>query len=224
MGETVWNNRIDLDKELLSLAGKASGRKLRLFAVACLHRIRHLFKHKDLLQSLAVAERFAEGGASAEELRTAEELAMWAGDDASWHSMQNAAVAWAAAAAAHREAIGAARSAVYEVQRVYAEDQPQQDSESLAQFQLFHDIFGPDPSRTLAIDPSWRTQVILALAEAAHEDRPLPGGTLNSARLAVLGDALLDAGCTDPGLLAHLRSPGPHVRGCHVLDMLAGRS
>ncbi len=24
-------------------------------------------------------------------------------------------------------------------------------------------------------------------------------------------------------LLAHLRSPGPHVRGCHVVDLLAGR-
>jgi hypothetical protein len=27
----------------------------------------------------------------------------------------------------------------------------------------------------------------------------------------------------DGGLLEHLRGPGPHVRGCHVVDLLTGR-
>jgi hypothetical protein len=38
-----------------------------------------------------------------------------------------------------------------------------------------------------------------------------------------LTDALEEAGVgTD--LLAHLRGPGPHLRGCWVVDLLAGRS
>lgn len=41
--------------------------------------------------------------------------------------------------------------------------------------------------------------------------------------LPVLADALEDAGCGDAFLLAHLRHPGPHRRGCWVVDLLLGR-
>jgi hypothetical protein len=40
---------------------------------------------------------------------------------------------------------------------------------------------------------------------------------------AVLADMLEEAGCSDPQLLGHLRSPGPHVRGCFAVDALLGR-
>jgi hypothetical protein len=40
----------------------------------------------------------------------------------------------------------------------------------------------------------------------------------------VLADALVDAGCTDPDLLHHLRDPGPHGRGCWSVDLLLGKS
>jgi hypothetical protein len=49
-------------------------------------------------------------------------------------------------------------------------------------------------------------------------------GTLDNDRLAVLSDALEEAGCDDADLLDHLRSPGPHVRGCWVLDLLLGKA
>ena len=61
------------------------------------------------------------------------------------------------------------------------------------------------------------------LARAAYQERILPAGRLESSRLAVLADALEDAGGTDAGLLAHLRSPGPHVRGCWAVDLLLSR-
>ena len=64
---------------------------------------------------------------------------------------------------------------------------------------------------------------MLSLAHAAYDERTLPSGHLDPARLAVLSDALEDAGCTDAAVLGHLRGPGPHVRGCHVLDLLLGR-
>jgi hypothetical protein len=43
-------------------------------------------------------------------------------------------------------------------------------------------------------------------------------------RLAVLADALLEAGCDDECLLGHLRGPGPHVRGCFALDAIMAAS
>ena len=45
---------------------------------------------------------------------------------------------------------------------------------------------------------------------------------LDPARLAVLADALEEAGA-DAELLAHLRSAGPHVRGCSALDAILSK-
>jgi hypothetical protein len=64
---------------------------------------------------------------------------------------------------------------------------------------------------------------VTPLASVAYEDRALPSGELDPARLSVLADALEDAGCTDPDLLGHLRSAGPHVRGCWVVDLILGK-
>ncbi len=43
-------------------------------------------------------------------------------------------------------------------------------------------------------------------------------------RLPILADALLDAGCEDKQLLGHCRGPGPHVRGCWVVDLVLGKT
>jgi hypothetical protein len=70
---------------------------------------------------------------------------------------------------------------------------------------------------------AWHDRTVPRLAEAAYDERRLPEGTLDPARLGILADALLDAGCDDEELLAHLRSTGPHVRGCHAVDAVLGR-
>jgi hypothetical protein len=64
---------------------------------------------------------------------------------------------------------------------------------------------------------------VRTLARAAYEERILPAGTLDPARLALLADALEDAGCDHDDLLSHLRSPGPHVRGCWALNLVLGK-
>ena len=51
----------------------------------------------------------------------------------------------------------------------------------------------------------------------------MPAGTLDNTRLAVLADALEEAGCTEADILGHLRGPGPHVRGCWVVDLILGK-
>jgi hypothetical protein len=93
-------------------------------------------------------------------------------------------------------------------------------AESKSQTTLLRDVFG-NPFRPVAVDPSWLTSNVLSLATAAYEHRQLPTGTLDSARLAILADALEDAGCAEPAILKHLRSPrAAHVCGCWLLDQL----
>jgi hypothetical protein len=48
----------------------------------------------------------------------------------------------------------------------------------------------------------------------------LPSGLLAGERLALLADALEEAGCSEAAVLEHLRGPGPHVRGCWVVDLI----
>jgi hypothetical protein len=48
-------------------------------------------------------------------------------------------------------------------------------------------------------------------------------GLLDPVRLSILADALEDAGCENADVLGHLRSPGPHVRGCWPLDLILGK-
>jgi hypothetical protein len=89
------------------------------------------------------------------------------------------------------------------------------DKELARQAQTVRDIFG-NPFRPVAFDPSWRTSTVVALAEGVYADRAFD-------RLPILADAIEDAGCDHPDILAHCRGAGPHVRGCWVVDLVLGR-
>jgi hypothetical protein len=54
------------------------------------------------------------------------------------------------------------------------------------------------------------------LAKSIYDDRAFD-------HLPILADALEDAGCTDAAILEHCRGPGPHVRGCWVVDLILGK-
>jgi hypothetical protein len=91
--------------------------------------------------------------------------------------------------------------------------------------QLLREIF--NPFRPVSIEPAWLAWhggAIAKLAQAVYEERELPSGHLDAARLAVLADMLEEAGATDAQLLRHLRSPGPHVLGCVAVDAVLGKS
>jgi hypothetical protein len=95
------------------------------------------------------------------------------------------------------------------------------DAERRHQADLLRDLFGPLPFRPLKLDPAWRTPTVLALAERASDDRQLPSGTLDARLLAVLADAVEEAGCNNEEVLLHLRQQGAgHVRGCWCVDWL----
>ncbi|WP_439628932.1 hypothetical protein [Gemmata sp.] len=76
-------------------------------------------------------------------------------------------------------------------------------------------IFG-NPFRPVAAARGWVTPTVAAIAGGCYATRdfsPLP----------VLADALQDAGCDSAAVLDHLRGPGPHVRGCWVVDLVLGK-
>ena len=81
---------------------------------------------------------------------------------------------------------------------------------------FLRDILG-NPLRPVAVDASWLTSTVVALAEGIYADRAFD-------RLPILADALMDAGCDHAEVLEHCRGDGPHVRGCWVVDLLLGKS
>lgn len=86
----------------------------------------------------------------------------------------------------------------------------------------FNDIFG-SPFHPLSIVPSWLTRNVVQLATASYHERS-PDGRVDNALLAVLADALEEAGCSDQVIMAHLKSGGDHWRGCHVIDAILGKA
>ena len=87
--------------------------------------------------------------------------------------------------------------------------------EEAALLRLFHCLFdGPD--RSVRFLPEWRTATVQALAEGIYAQQTFD-------RLPILADALQDAGCDAADVLAHCRGPGPHARGCWVIDRVLAR-
>jgi hypothetical protein len=93
---------------------------------------------------------------------------------------------------------------------------PRKNAIARAMRPLFYELFG-DTENPVALDPGWRTEAVVGLATGIYADRAFD-------RLPVIADALEDAGCADAGVLGHCRGPGPHARGCWVVDLLLGKT
>jgi hypothetical protein len=72
-----------------------------------------------------------------------------------------------------------------------------------------------NPFAPVVWEPSWRTETAVALATGIHIDNAFD-------RLPILADALEEAGCDNEAVLTHCRGPGPHARGCWVVDATRG--
>jgi hypothetical protein len=198
--------------------GMASDRKLRLFACAFGRAVRES-QHLLGPSTVAVAERYADGLASDRDM--ASERRRWACSPEERGPVAPSAYdgAW--------EAVDWLTG----LERRWRGDPDSffpipADAVLKRSVLLLRDIFGPLSFRKVTIDPTWNVWndgTVKKLAQAAYEHRSLPDGTLDQARLAVLADALEEAGCADADILGHLRGPGPHVRGCHAVDAILGR-
>jgi hypothetical protein len=117
-----------------------------------------------------------------------------------------------------RQSVEAARSALAQIE--YAIDEQLCDLLRCLVGPLHFRPSPPLPPAVLA----WNDGTVRRMAEGIYEVRRMPEGTLDAARLAILADALLDAGCEDEELMAHCRGDGPHVRGCWAVDAILARS
>ncbi len=225
MTEAEWQAHTDPKKMLEFLGSMTSDRKLRLFCCACVRRIWHLLREERLREAVEVAERNIDGSATQTEfvraVRTARKINQDAGEAgraayyATWHSPSNAdapvKVMWYSLWAAR-----VASDDPYPYHNVKA-------VESAAQAIIFGDIFGnpfrPSPSLPPSI-VTWNDGTVFRIAQGIYDERRMPEGTLDKSRLAILHDALLDAGCNDEGLLSHCRSAEVHVRGCWAIDLV----
>jgi hypothetical protein len=209
MTEAEWLACTDPDEMLKHLGRRVSNRKLRLFACACYRHVPRLFEDERIRTAVEGSERYADGLADKQELAHTLNRAF----SAVWTiGVRMAYPTPRCAEAARQFTARAARDGAAE--RRY-------------QAVLLCDIFGNPFCRPPSIDPSlltWSDGLVPKLARAAYEDRHLPTGTFDEARIAVLADALDEAACTDDALVSHLRAEGPHVRGCWAVDLLLGKS
>jgi len=199
-------------------------RKLRLLACACYRRIWRALSNSNRF-AIEVAERHADGKATNDELCAAQPARPLNGHFGGPKSdYLDCGVHYAAAP--NRKFRSWAPTALFFAASAVAENGSKREAEVLAHCNLAREVFGNPFRPFLSITPSvlhWNGGIVKRLAEAAYDQRKMPVGTLYVTRLAVLADALEDAGCTDTDILAHLREPGPHVRGCFVLDLLLGK-
>jgi hypothetical protein len=240
MTEQEWLTSTHPWKLLKFLRGKASERKLRLFACEALRifleMLTRCFPNEELRlprtealrKAPAEAARFADGLAGAEVLDAARDAAYADHDSHRWLEyacwVTAASDAWAAASetdTALRAFLGdefppldTAREEPHLVASL------REDGGDKWQADLLREVFG-NPFRPLSVDPvllQRHAAVIPKIARSIYDERAFD-------RLPVLADALEEAGCVDVEILNHCRltQPGPHVRGCWVVDVILSR-
>jgi hypothetical protein len=220
MTESEWLGGTNLMDMLEHLRTLANARKLRLFAAACCRRLWPSFGGR-WGWVVDLAERYADGEDVGRQGRAAFDQDIWvafaADPDGFPHVIRSLGSGFD-----RPPGESATLAQIVALSAWFARPDAPEDEEPLAQLRLLRCVFG-NPFRPVSLRPAWLTPDVLSLAQAAYEHRTLPAGTLEPERLSLLADALEDAGCTQTDLLGHLRSGGPHVRGCWALDLIPGR-
>jgi hypothetical protein len=244
MTEADWQSCADPGSMLFLLQGRASERKLRLFACGCCRGVWHLIDNPHCRAAVWVAERLADGQATEEERATAEQLAQESlpvfGDanraatcavqaDASDAAAQCSNLAaeflsHTTAEAAKGNARAAGVAGAPEAERVAAWARYDAiianayAAERAWQADLLRELYPTSPSAWPAPFPS----------ESVDRPGDFPAAVMQLAEALYAGgdcafalhDALLEVG--HPDLAEHFRDPA-HPRGCWAIDGILGR-
>jgi hypothetical protein len=212
MTEQEWLECADPQKMLEFLRGKASERKLRLFACAWCRSVWDLLVEDLFRAAVEAAERFADGLASRKDLAAAKKAS---GAALEGHGLAGVSgPAYCALACAWSTTRTPVASATLYPMWVFTEE-----AQRKLQASILRDLFG-NPFRPVAVNPTWlawNRGTVVKLAQDIYDQRDFD-------RLPILADALEEAGCTDADILTHCRGPGPHVRGCWPVDLALARS
>jgi hypothetical protein len=222
--EAEWLACKSPQKMLEFLRGKASERKLRILMCASLRRVWDYLDDERFGRAVEVAERYCDGPSQLTELDEARTII------SQINRRRRRQHGWDTQSHLVLEVLYPPRevSAVpFTLDPHFPENlrwsvpEAKRGEELRAQVALLRCVLG-NPFRAASLGGACRTRLIRSLAQAAYEQRTLPAGTLEPARLAVLADALDEAGLTDAEVLTHLHSGGPHVRGCWAVDVVLG--
>jgi hypothetical protein len=226
MTETEWLECGDLRLLDWALERGCSTRKWSLFFLACLDPLAS-YLTAESKEVVAALSRAAEGHGSRAELdRTGEQVR------ARWGRPMSTAVEWprvwieesADAAARYAASYDRDHSAAMAVMSCTETLCRAADRESRIAVSrqatrrhlcLIRDVFG-NPFRPATFFPEWQTDTALSLARQMYE-------SCDFSAMPILADALQDAGCDSAEILDHCRGPGPHVRGCWVVDLVLGK-
>jgi hypothetical protein len=216
MNEAVWLACTDPTPMLDFLRDLGSDRKFRLFGLSCCHDIAPLLDPRSL-SSLATVERYADGLRSRSTLARTRAAATQVLEEASQGDRGGPLVVkWLCHDDVWLQCGGIARESA----DFLASRQPRHLMKAVRRLallnraRLLRDVF--TPFRPTVFVPQWRTQTVVALATGIYEERAFD-------RLPILADALEESGCDNADVLSHCRGPGPHVRGCWVVDLVFGR-
>ena len=206
MTETEWLTSVDPAPMLEYLWRRASDRKSRLLRCACCRGAWNFLTDNRSRSAVETAERYADGLASNWELLAARRDAQRVEID------ETVDIEVVFIAKVLRET----RMAVQPHARIGpGETWAVQPSVAAA---LLRDLF--NPFRPAPVENSllvWNDATIPKMAQSIYDARAFD-------RLPLLADALEEAGCADADILSHCRTPGEHVRGCWVVDLLLGKS
>jgi hypothetical protein len=234
MTEAEWLARTDPAPMLEFLRGRASDRKLRLFGVACCRRGWENLTDPKARRALELVERAADGSdirvklgrASidlADILYTLEQRYGEFGYvcDYQWRPTQAVQSLFDRRERSELAPVSTIWSVPYFIIQFVREcsiaeyQERDEIAEKAVLSRILRDICG-NPFCSVTADPRWITSTAVALTQAIYADRAFD-------RLPILADALEEAGCDQPDLLAHCRGDGPHVRGCWVVDLILGK-
>lgn len=218
MTEQEWLQCEEPAMMLGLLEGRHWRRKLMLFAVACCYRVWDLLPRRESRRNVEMLELYADGLADEEDVHATSRAA-----DEVQRRMKHLAKSNAARAASSLRMMVTMRETSFAAGVVAnlarTARQPDIEREGHVQKLLLRCIIG-SPFLTASTEGtwiSWNDGTIPKIAQAIYLERCFGD-------MPILADALEDAGCTDATILDHLRGPGPHVRGCWVLDLILGKS
>jgi hypothetical protein len=198
----------------LQETGRYSDRKVRLFSCACCRRVWG-FLDERLRRAVQIAEAYADGRVRPWRLEQ-----VFRRVSAAYATVEHVR-AWQAVWCTSNPTLS---FQAFSHAALLLNGPPAWDAENADQAALLRCIVG-NPFSPVALPASLLTANVVRLARAAYEERALPSGHLDNDRLAVLADALEEAGCTDKDVLLHLRQPkAVHVRGCFVVDLLLNKA
>jgi hypothetical protein len=226
MTEAEWLICRSAHNMLELLRPRLSDRKLRLFQVACCRRMWDIIPDDRWRELVIVAERYADKEATDKMRIAARNRLCDPYSPRDIHGNALHAAGQAARKTMEREKFlkyGGADVVVGEAARSASDPALIEEryavafySEHQAEADFLRDIFGNPFHKLPTIKKGWLTDTVMAITRQMYESRDFGA-------MPILADALQDAGCDNEEVLDHCRGPGPHVRGCWVVDLVLGK-